>query len=302
MYTNDQPTSILTTPPRIIVIGDIHGDIGRLMKCMYSNNIFNENLQWIAQPKNTIIVQLGDQVDSASRGQGDPSWEKLSDIEVLKMMDKLDDIAKLHGGRVLSLLGNHELMNVMGLFDYVSKTSLDATGVEYRHKLFTMGGQIATDILAKRNIVLKIGKYLFCHGGLLPQHLDYVGNNIHIFNSTIRKLLRKEQFEPNEVEVYKNCLMDDNGILWTRKYMELANNQDELIPLLNEILTRTDSKTICCGHNTVQNITPLANGRLFLVDAGFSRAYGFPRSQILEILSNVENENSDDSFRIIEIT
>ena len=52
---------------RIIVIGDIHGDIKRFKSILIDSKIINNNFEWIAEPPNTIIVQLGDQIDSLNR-------------------------------------------------------------------------------------------------------------------------------------------------------------------------------------------------------------------------------------------
>ena len=55
----DTPTYLDATK-RIIVIGDIHGDIGILCSCLYMANIINHKFEWIAQPADTIVVQMGD--------------------------------------------------------------------------------------------------------------------------------------------------------------------------------------------------------------------------------------------------
>jgi hypothetical protein len=132
MFNIDQPTTI-DEADRMIIIGDVHGDIKRLLDCLYSANVFSRELKWIAQPQNTIVVQMGDQVDSLNRDNTNKNdWEEMIDIEVLLLMEKLDRIAKMNGGRVFSMIGNHEMMNVLGDYTYVSKTSLDILPMESR--------------------------------------------------------------------------------------------------------------------------------------------------------------------------
>ena len=179
MYNDVQPT-YFPIVPRIVVIGDVHGDISRLMNILYKLKIISTDMKWIAEPANTIVVQLGDQIDSLNRG-ATVEWEVLPDIEVVLEMDKLDKIARNGGGRILSLIGNHEIMNFIGEYSYVSEKSKQVYDIEKRRKIFAPGSKIST-ILAKRNIIIKIGDYLFCHGGLLPHHLDLVNNNLHIYN------------------------------------------------------------------------------------------------------------------------
>ena len=77
---------------RIIVIGDLHGDIAMLCSCLYMANIIDTNMEWIAEPRNTVVVQIGDQLDSLNRDNTN-EWEKLPDIKLLQFTDQLDVIA-----------------------------------------------------------------------------------------------------------------------------------------------------------------------------------------------------------------
>lgn len=292
----DTPT-VLPSAPRTVVIGDVHGDIARLLKILYGAQIINTNLEWIAEPKNTIVVQLGDQIDSASRATIElPEWEKVPDTEVLQLMDQLDTVARPHGGRVLSLLGNHEFMNVLGDFSYVSENSRRKT--DMRAQKFAPNGQYST-ILAKRSIVLRIGDILFCHGGLLPHHLDMVNNNIHIFNEVSRKYLRGHPLTQDEVKVLLTGIIGDQGITWSRMYIHLLETPEILAQVIQNVLVRTQCKAICVGHNTVDDIKPILGGALWFVDNGISRAYGRSSFQFLEIIQ--DSASGGTQFRIIKI-
>lgn len=288
MFNEDCPT-VFPKSNRIIAIGDVHGDLERLTDVLYATKIIDTDGVWIAEPKNTIVIQLGDQVDGLTR-VGDANWEKVPDYEVLYFMDKLDRQARLHGGRVISLLGNHEIMNCLGDFSYVSPKSLD----DLRISRFCPGGTIA-QLLSRRCVVVKIGSILFVHGGLLPHHLDMFKGNIHHANTLIRKFLRKESIDDDEGNILYNGIIGQSGILWTRAYTEYIADTNLMTSLLDHVLEATDTKMICTGHNTVERITPLYNGKLWFLDAGFSRAYGTERFQVLEIL------NDGDEFRLLDL-
>lgn len=280
---NDVQASQYTAPGRIVVIGDVHGDIHRFLQCLYAMRIFNTNLEWIAEPKDTIVIQLGDQIDSLSRG-GSSTWEQLCDVEMIHLTDRLDRIARMGGGRVLSLLGNHELMNVAGEFSYVSEHSKMKLPLERRKSLFQPGGSVAR-ILAKRNVIVKIGAFLFCHGGVLPHHLMLVENNFHKINDVVRKFLRGSPLEFQEYSVFHHVVEDMGGVLWTRMYMELAQASPQVLnEAIDDVLQRTGSKAIFSGHNTVPQVTPLLGGKVFLTDAGLSRAYGSSAMQCVQIV------------------
>jgi len=110
----------LPSHKRIIIIGDMHGDVRRFKNILIHANIINNNLEWIAEPPETIIVQLGDQVDSMNRLTNE-NWEKLKDYEMIYFTENLNLIARAKGGYCISLIGNHELMNIIGDFSYVSQ-------------------------------------------------------------------------------------------------------------------------------------------------------------------------------------
>ena len=100
---------------RIVVIGDIHGDWNITKKIFLKNKLIDRNMRWIVEPKDTKVIQVGDILDRGGRPGtvGDECSE-------LKIMDFLDDIHEqqiIYGG-VFCLIGNHEIMNVVGNFTY----------------------------------------------------------------------------------------------------------------------------------------------------------------------------------------
>ncbi len=277
---------------RIIVIGDLHGDIARLCSCLYMAKIIDTNMEWIAQPSNTIVVQIGDQLDSLNRDNTE-DWEKLPDIKLLQFTDQLDTIAQKKGGRFISLLGNHELMNVMGNFSYVSQNSMEKSGGEYNRFMKFINGGTYAKILAKRPVVLKIGKILFCHAGVLPHHLDLVNNNLTTLNTILQKQLNGNghQLSPQDLEKAADLYLHELSLLWNRHYVNHIN--EESYAMLNDVLKRTHTHAMIIGHNTVPSITTLYNNKLWIVDVGLSRAYTNTNLEILEIIN-------DTTFNIIQ--
>jgi hypothetical protein len=155
-------------PDRLVIIGDIHGDIKRFKNILIDAKIINNNIEWIAEPKNTIVIQMGDQIDSLNRTT-DNEWEVIEDIEMINFTNILDKLATEKGGRLISLIGNHEFMNILGNYTYVSSKSI-ANNEKRRRELFKPGGQISK-ILSNRPVIVNIGGLLFCHAGLKISHL-----------------------------------------------------------------------------------------------------------------------------------
>ncbi|HUG44053.1 MAG TPA: metallophosphoesterase [Acidobacteriota bacterium] len=93
-------------PPRVVAIGDIHGAFDSFTGLLKRLELIDERQRWIGG--NSILVQTGDFLD---RGPGERP-----------LMDLLRDLpkqAEKAGGRVIVLLGNHEVMNLIGDFRYV---------------------------------------------------------------------------------------------------------------------------------------------------------------------------------------
>lgn len=283
-------------PSRIIIIGDAHGDSGRVIEVLKAAKVIDDTLSWIASPPDTFVVQMGDQVDSKTRIP-DPnaaSWESTPDVALLQFMDNLDSMAMKHGGRVLSLIGNHEIMNVLGDFTYVSQASMEASGGPHERKRMFQPGHMYSNMLAKRYIVLKLGRYLFCHAGLLPAHLNLIGENIDDINKVFRKFIACGTVNtPYEKNILQQIIFDVDGILWTRKYAALSNNEDTLRTMLYIVLKTTRTTTMFIGHNTVDSTVALADQTLVFTDACFSRAYGKDTFQYIDIRG--------DRMRVIEI-
>lgn len=92
---------------RIVAVGDVHGDVDALVSGLQAVGVIDENRQWRGGP--TTLVQLGDLLDRGLKGR-----------EVLDLYMALEQQAPQAGGRVVVLLGNHEVFNIMGDLRYVT--------------------------------------------------------------------------------------------------------------------------------------------------------------------------------------
>lgn len=270
----DDNTYEFPSSKRIVVIGDIHGDIKRFKTILINANIINNDLEWIAE-HGTIVVQMGDQIDSLNRTET-TEWEILDDISMIRFTNTIDKIAKSKGGRLISLIGNHELMNTMGNFSYVSENSKNID----RLSSFMPKGSLSS-ILATRNIVLKIGDLFFCHAGIKKEHLmflDKQGIEIASLNEIWSKYMLNNEIKREHLQVFETLLNGHDGILWTRTFDSEEDTQ--------YVLKKLRCSYIFIGHTTVQNIARL-NQNIFLTDTGISRAYGNKQYQYIDISNNV---------------
>jgi len=88
-------------PARTIAIGDIHGSIEGFTSILKVTGLADASGKWTGG--RTQLIQTGDYMD---RGKGTRA--------VLDLLMALEDQAKAAGGRAFALLGNHEVMNLIG--------------------------------------------------------------------------------------------------------------------------------------------------------------------------------------------
>ena len=101
------PPTYLTDAPRIVAIGDLHGDFTATVRVLRLVGAIDSQNQWIGGK--LVVVQVGDQLD---RGDGERS--------ILDLLETLADQAHVAGGAIYVLNGNHEVMNVEQDFRYVT--------------------------------------------------------------------------------------------------------------------------------------------------------------------------------------
>jgi hypothetical protein len=257
---------------KTIIIGDIHGDIKRLKNILINDNIINNNLEWISY--NTIIIQLGDQIDSLNRANNIDEWENLNDLEVLNFTNLLNKLAVEKNSMFISLNGNHELMNILGNFSYVSKKSFN----QNRINNFKIKGNYR-NILGNRPIIVKINDLIFCHAGLKKKHLDILNKyhkDIFYLNIVWSNFVLLNKIENiYDHEILNEIILNDDGILWTRN----LDNIDDIDYVLNNI----ECQYMFIGHNTVNNIQ-LVN-KIWFTDSGLSRAYGRNNFEYIQIIN-----------------
>lgn len=93
------PPPARTSRGCVLAFADIHGDLLQAKRVLHLVGATDENDEWTAGT--CTLVQLGDLVD---RGP--------DSIAVLKLFDKVTEQAAQAGGRVIKLMGNHEMESI----------------------------------------------------------------------------------------------------------------------------------------------------------------------------------------------
>ena len=314
-YSESQPF-ILPPVKRIIVIGDLHGDLDITLRTLKIANLIDEQSNWIGE--DTVVVQVGDQIDRC-RYNGIPCNkieathnDEGSDIIILGLFTKLHHQALKHGGAVYSLLGNHEIMNVQNDLRYVSykgfrqfdNTQINGKiikdGEQARGILFSPGNRYAEFLACTRQVVLIIGSNIFIHGGILPKLVKkYSVKNIN----QIMTLYLLDKIKSNN-QIYKDIFnSQDYSPLWTRFQSMLVINNNYNDTVCNDILSPLqyiyNVNNIYVGHtpNLKNGIASACDNHVWLTDYGASKSFdpfrlnSNKKLQVLEILNDGEQFN-----------
>jgi hypothetical protein len=95
------------SPQSIVAIADVHSDFDDFVAILRHTGLIDKQNHWTGGT--TTFVQVGDLLDRGPKPR-----------EVMDLMMVLEKEAAQAGGRVVGLLGNHEIMNIMGDLRYVT--------------------------------------------------------------------------------------------------------------------------------------------------------------------------------------
>ena len=272
---------------RIVAIGDIHGDYKVFINILRKANIIDNRNNWIA--KDTHVVQVGDILDRKSRSDNNYSDED-SEFLIIGLILKLQIEAFLKNGGYHPIIGNHEIMNIMGVFDYVSPKGLQHfKSISDRKIYFEIGNNFCKYLASGWNPIVKINDFLFCHGGI--KYCIASKYSIEYINEFMRNTLYNNKMNLYKKE-FQDIFINENSILWNRDFSEDKLEESVYYKELMNVLKIYNSKYMVLGHTPQEDgIKSKYNGHVFCIDTGMSAAFHNEESNkvkvhYLEIIDN----------------
>jgi hypothetical protein len=273
---------------RIVAVGDIHGDFAAFTEILRSAKLIDRKDSWIGGT--THLVQTGDFLDRGAESR-----------KVMDLLMRLEKQAAKAGGAIHVLLGNHEVLNILGDLRYVSagefesyrspdaaelrrqafesqatdsqkKDSSYRRAWEKQHPLgwvehrfaFSQAGTYGK-WLRQKNTVIRIDEVLFLHGGISPR---YTSMSIHDINELVRADLMK-----SPAEAVRGILTDPEGPLWYRAMTQ--GPESELAAQVDAVLSAFAVQHIVIAHTPTPGIVmPRFNGKVIMIDVGLSEVFG----------------------------
>tara|TARA_B110000208_G_scaffold105754_1_gene131207 strand:- start:1075 stop:2082 length:1008 start_codon:yes stop_codon:yes gene_type:complete len=323
---NNLNKNIYNKQRRVIAIGDIHGDLNMLILLLNNIKLVNKNNEWLG--KDTYIVIVGDIMDSCRKdcpfnneNEKNTTFSNKGDLDILYYLYNLNKLALKKNGRIITLLGNHEIMNFMNDYRYNSAGDIYVSNkynfisneiilnkkfkeisfndaLKKKNNLFTRGNEFSKFIACNTNSVVIIGSWLFSHAGILPDLAKKY--SVSDINKSIRLWLI-DNISTDDKKFHIEKMISDAGLspFWNRIFGRIPVNETfnsqqcetYLEPVLKiyKNLEGENISNMVIGHTPQNKISSTCSKKLYKIDIAMSKAFnGSKKPHALEIINDIE--------------
>jgi hypothetical protein len=258
---NYQYADEYTTDSEVIALSDIEGNFNALSSFLIANKVIDNSFDWIFGDGHLVLV--GDFMDRGTNV-----------TQCLWLIYKLEQQAKLQNGKVHFVIGNHEAMNLQGNVKYVAPKYKGFIQAYTKDKNFAEGYKemlndefVLGKWLKSKNIVQKINKTLFVHGGISPEIIE-MKLSLKEMNDIARKHISENLYGQTQGDQKANLVMGRKGPLWYRGMaMDYKDYYKRInIQTFNEILDFYDVEQIVIGHTIVEDVQLDFDNNLINID------------------------------------
>lgn len=232
----------------IFVISDIEGNFDALQQLLLAGGVVDSLYNWRFGTGHLVV--LGDVFD---RG--------LEVTQCLWLLYRLEHEAPQ--GHVHVVVGNHEALNFIGFVDYVrNKYRLVSYALSTNVRTLFSEHTVLGEWLRHKNMTLKIGPYLFAHGGLSPLMVDR--------DLSLKKINRigRRNYDALELSGDRSLVFGSQGPMWYRGYFQSRPSKYEQAKQtdIDRILHYYQAQRVVVGHTVVDSIAPLFDNKVLPVD------------------------------------
>lgn len=252
----------------VYVLGDLEGQDDVLFSFLSEKKLINvdpvrNSIAWnsTGENSNVYVVQCGDQIDSKRLETSNTRTIPANDLHVLLLTDYLSHISN---GKFISLIGNHEVQNMVGDFYCVHPDHVDAN----RITLFSFDGLMGK-IVRSRNVLLRINDALFSHAGVCKETAEGLMKDYGNLDDAIAKVHGMLDYKANFGCDHEKTDKTSPG--WI-KYVYDAHGLEKKYDENTGVETRNESNTsVLCtrklypGNYSPDNEQPIANPEPFIV-------------------------------------
>ncbi|XP_068666224.1 shewanella-like protein phosphatase 2 [Aristolochia californica] len=292
---------------RLVAVGDLHGDLPKSLQALRVADLIDPaSSRWIAG--STTVVQIGDVLD---RGP--------DEIKLLYFLHRLKQDAASHGGSLLTMLGNHEIMNIESDFRYVDPSALVhfenwARWYEIGSKMKSLCPQLGVQPDIFRGIPKLLAGIrdefqegfrariaaLRPDGPISKRFLSnnptvlVVGDSVFVHGGLLKDHVAYGLERINqEVRSWINGLSGRrspsfvrgrDSVVWLRRFSEESERKCDCSMLELVLATIPGAKRMIMGHTIQQmGINGVCQNRAIRIDVGLSKGCGNGLPEVLEI-------------------
>lgn len=260
-------------PEKLTAISDLEGNFNGFYAFLIKNQIMDKEYRWTFGKGHLVLN--GDFVDRGNHVTA-----------VLWLIYHLEQQAQLAGGKVHYILGNHEILNMYGNTSYAQPKYLEVAKLISKEKDMIKANQylygeksVIGRWLRTKNIMEKMGDYIFVHAGL-NKALAAEGLTQNRINAIAKQYYGRN---PEADSLDKSAfliLKSNNSPYWDRtlsmnifykiqyfyrapfKSIPGAQSQQDL----NEVLNYYKASKIVIGHSIVSDIKTDYENRVIKID------------------------------------
>ncbi|KAK3157502.1 hypothetical protein QOZ80_2AG0123390 [Eleusine coracana subsp. coracana] len=341
------PTVVSAPGRRIVAIGDVHGDLYQTRAALQMAGVLRVEADghvWTGG--RTVLVQVGDVLDRGedeiailsllsslnmqAKSHGGAVFQIIGNHETMNVEGDfrfVDPGAFDECIRFLDYLDecngdwNDAFLNWVNVAErrkkqYGASPNDDwrpwnfvknQKGFAARTSLFKRGGLLACE-LARHPVVLKVNDWVFCHGGLLPHHVEY---GIERMNKEVSMWMKCSGVDSDaETDIPFIATTGYDSVVWSRLYSQDRAERTERSVMISNIVAEQTLKTVgakgmVVGHTPqICGVNCKCDGKVWCVDVGMSYGVLHSKPEVLEIVNDrprVLKKTRNDSYDEMEV-
>jgi hypothetical protein len=237
-------------PPKLLAVSDIEGNFLAFKEFLINNGVMSAEYKWIFGKGHLVL-------------NGDFFDRGLHVTECLWLIYHLEQEAIKNGGYVHFILGNHEIMNMNNDLRYVRNKYYENTYIikEAYSNWYSPDSELGRWLQTK-NIVEKIGNYVFTHGGISEKIYNDKADIAKI-NSTARDhYFESDKAQESKDEFVSALYSGEYSPFWFRGYVLETVSQG----LVDSTLMKYEGSKIVVGHSIVDDVRYFYNQKVIAID------------------------------------
>ncbi|MEX2963182.1 metallophosphoesterase [Microbulbifer sp. TYP-18] len=240
----------------IVAISDIESNFSAFRDFLVTHGVADKQLNWTFGQGHLVLV--GDFVDRGA-----------STTQVLWGIYKLEQSAKLAGGKVHFIIGNHEIKSLQGNYQSANKKYFYIAGMlgKQQYHLFDENSFLGR-WMASKNVLEVINEIAFTHGGIHPRLAEF-DLSLQEINNLVRESYRNLYYTP-VVETMESFLRSSTtGPAWYRGYFKDDLSQREI----EQGLEAVGANAVVVGHTLQSKVTALYKNKVLAIDVKHPKDY-----------------------------